>query len=67
MASGDLDRFSRATLERLEKLDEPTLRLRVGRWLQGRQISGLLRRRDQILDLARRRVAAKGEAAVLLP
>jgi hypothetical protein len=67
MASGDLDRFSRATLERLERLDEPTLRQRVGRWLLGRQISGLLKRRDQILDLARRRVQARGEAAVLLP
>jgi len=67
MASGDLDRFSRATLERLERLDEATLQRHLGRWLLGRQISGLLKRRDQILDLARRRVQARGEAAVLLP
>ena len=67
MAADDLDRFSRTTLERLERLDEPMLQQRLGRWLQGRQISGLLKRRDQILDLARRRIQEKGEKAVLLP
>jgi len=67
MAAGDLDRFSRSTLERLERLDRPTLEQRVGLWLQGRQISGLLRRRELILELARRRIAERGEAAVLLP
>jgi hypothetical protein len=67
MAEKDLDRFSRETLERLESLDAATLERHVGRWLQGRQISGLLKRRDRILALARKRIAEKGEAAVLYP
>lgn len=67
MAEKDLDRFSRKTLERLAGLDTATLEQHVGRWLTGRQISGLLKRRDRILALARRRIAEKGEAAVLHP
>ena len=67
MVEDDLDRFSRSALERLERLDAPALEGSVGRWLQGRQISGLLKRRDRIVALARRRIAERGEAAVLMP
>jgi hypothetical protein len=63
----DLLRFSRATLERLAALDRPTLDARLGRWLEKAQIMGLLARRDQILALAKQRVAEKGEDAVLYP
>lgn len=67
MAEGDLDRVCRPALERLESLDERTLDERLGRWVRGRQISGLLKRRDRIVALLRRHVADRGEAAVLLP
>jgi len=67
MVEKDLERFSRATLERLERLDQPTLERTVGRWLQTLQISGLLKRRDRILAIARQRIKEKGEAAVLFP
>lgn len=67
MAEKDLDRFSRSLLERLERLDRPTLEQATGRWLQDLQISGLLKRRDKILAIARRQVAERGEAAVLFP
>jgi len=67
MAEKDLARFSRGALDRLAELDEPTLKQKLGRWLQARQISALLKRRDKILALAQKLVAEKGEAAVLYP
>jgi hypothetical protein len=63
----DLVGFSRAVLERLRALDRPTLEARLGEWLEGRQIDGLLARRDRILALVKERIAEKGEAAVLYP
>jgi hypothetical protein len=61
----DLVRFSRAALEALRALDRPTLDAKLGRWLSGTQIVGLLKRRDAILALAAKRVQEQGEAAVL--
>jgi hypothetical protein len=61
----DLVRFSRSLLEALKALDRPTLDAKLGRWLNGPQIEGLLKRRDKILALAERRVRERGEAAVL--
>jgi hypothetical protein len=61
----DLARFSRPALEALKALDRPTLDAKLGRWLSGPQIAGLLKRRDRILALADRRVREQGEAAVL--
>jgi hypothetical protein len=61
----ELVRFSRSLLEALKGLDRPTLDAKLGRWLNGSQIEGLLERRDKILALAERRVREKGEAAVL--
>jgi len=63
----DLVCFSRAVIERLAALDRPTLEARLGRWLEGRQIDGLLARRDAILGLVKQRVAERGEDAVLYP
>jgi hypothetical protein len=61
----DLTRFSRSTLEALKALDRATLDARLGRWLSGPQITGLLKRRDKIVALAARLVQEQGEAAVL--
>jgi len=63
----DLERFSRAVLDRLAALDRLTLEARLGAWLERRQIDGLLARRDRILALVKERIAAKGEEAVLYP
>jgi hypothetical protein len=61
----ELVRFSRSVLEALKALDRPMLDAKLGRWLTGTQIEGLLKRRDKILALAARRVQEQGEAAVL--
>ena len=63
----DLVGFSRAVLERLRVLDRPTLQARLGAWVEGRQIDGLLARRDRILALVKERIAEKGEESVLYP
>lgn len=63
----DLVRFSRAVLERLARLDRPTLEARLGPWLEKRQIDGLLARRDRILALVKERIGEKGEEAALYP
>jgi hypothetical protein len=67
MTPDDLVHFSRVVLERLAALDRPTVEARLGAWLDKMQIDGLMARRDLILALARKRVAEKGEAAVLDP
>jgi hypothetical protein len=60
-----LERFPRGALEAMKQLDEPTLQAKIGRWVSHPQIRTLLKRRDQILAIAARRVSEKGEAAVL--
>jgi hypothetical protein len=67
LAEGDLKKFSASLLERLESLNEPLLREKLGRWLTKAQIKALLARRDRILGVAEERVAKYGEEAVLLP
>ena len=62
-----LTRFSRSLLESLRRLDETSLRAKLGRWLTKRQIKGLLARRDLIVARAERLVAEQGEDAVLSP
>jgi hypothetical protein len=64
-APKELVRFPRAVLEAMKALDRPTLDAKLGKWLGGLQIEGLLLRRDKILALAAQRVAENGEAAVL--
>jgi hypothetical protein len=67
LTPADLVSFSRAALDRLAALDRATLEARLGAWLGGRQIDGLLARRDRILALVKERIAEKGEEAVLYP
>ncbi|MGH9257942.1 MAG: hypothetical protein ACRD3C_25560 [Vicinamibacterales bacterium] len=63
-----LPRFSRSLLEGLQKLEEKDLTEKLGRnYLTPFQIRALLKRRDAIVELARKRVAERGEAAVLYP
>jgi len=64
-AEKELVRFPRSVLEALKALDRPALDAKLGRWLNGPQIDGLLKRRDKILALSARRVQEQGEAAVL--
>jgi peptide subunit release factor 1 (eRF1) len=66
-AEGDLTKFSALLLKRLESLNEPLLREKLGRWLTKAQIRALLERRDRILTVAAQRIAKYGEEAVLLP
>jgi len=64
-AQKELVRFPRSVLQALKALDRPTLEAKIGRWLGGPQIEGLLKRRDKIVALAARRIQEQGEAAVL--
>jgi hypothetical protein len=60
-----LTRFSRSLLAKLETLDEPSIKDRMGKYLTPYQIQGLLKRRDAILALSRKLIAEKGTGAVL--
>ena len=62
---GSLERFSRRVLASLRTLERRALDERLGPWLTRKQIEALWVRRDLILELADRRVAEQGEAAVL--
>lgn len=62
-----LTRFSTSLLDGIAKLDEKTMRERMGEYLTIWQIKAVLQRRDRILALARERAAANGEANVLYP
>jgi hypothetical protein len=58
-------RFSRSLLEGITRLEKKDLQTRLGKYLTPGQIDRMLKRRDAILELAKKRVAEKGEAAVL--
>jgi hypothetical protein len=60
-----LERFPRTGLDAIKRLDQPLLVEKIGRWVSHPQIRALLKRRDRILEVAAKRVAEKGEAAVL--
>jgi len=60
-----LTRFSRSLLEKLETLNEPLIKERLGKYLTPYQIQGLLKRRDAILALAQKLIGEKGAGAVL--
>jgi hypothetical protein len=62
-----LTRFSQALLDGLAKLEYQDLRKRTVRWLDDAQIRAVLARRDAIVELARKAIAEKGEAAVIYP
>jgi hypothetical protein len=60
----DLDRFSRSLLEGITKLTQQNLTEKAGKYLPKPQIEGILKRRDQILALAKKMAQEKGEGAV---
>jgi hypothetical protein len=60
----ELERFPRSALERLRALDRALLFEKLGRWLNGRQIDTMLKRRDKILAIAERLAAEHGEDRV---
>jgi hypothetical protein len=60
-----LTRFSRALLEKIEQLNEPVLKEKLGNYLTPYQIQGLLKRRTAMLELSKKLVAEKGAGAVL--
>jgi hypothetical protein len=59
-----LTAFSQTLLDGLERLTKDGLEAEVGRYLSNAQIERLLARRDAILELARRRIAERGEDVV---
>ncbi len=61
-----LHRFPRAAIERLRTLDRASFQQRLSPWLDRLQITALDRRREQILALVDRQVAARGEDAILI-
>jgi hypothetical protein len=65
LAPSDLECFSRFVLQRMEGLDRTRLDEKLGRWLSGMQVDGLLQRRDRILEIVRRRLEEKGPGRVL--
>jgi hypothetical protein len=62
-----LTRFSKSLLEGLEKLNTENLTEKTGKYISKDQIRGLLKRRDLILDQAKKMAAERGEAAVMYP
>ena len=59
----DLERFSRSLLEGITRLTFENLTEKTGKYLPKPQIEGILKRRDQILSLAKKTAAEKGELA----
>ena len=62
-----LTRFSRSMLDAIGKLELKDMQKRLRPYLVDRQIQALMKRRDAILALAKERVAASGEGAVIYP
>jgi hypothetical protein len=58
----DLEKFSKSMLEGIAKLTRENLTQKAGKYLPKPQIDGLLKRRDQILELAKKTADQKGEA-----
>lgn len=61
----DVTNIDRAFLERLKQLDRERLEAHTGEWLSARQISGVLARRDLIVQRIAARVKQIGEQRVM--
>ncbi len=61
----NLVQCERKLLGKLKELNKDNLKQRVGKYLTGMEIDGLLGRRDLIVKLFESEIASKGEAAVL--
>ena len=66
-SSKDLERFSRSLLEGIGRLNLENLTAKVGKYLPKNQIQGLLKRRDKILELAKKLAAQQGEITAYYP
>jgi hypothetical protein len=62
-----LTRFSRSVVDALERLNPEVAATKLDPWLSKAQIKALMARRDLILELVDRRIAERGEAAVMFP
>jgi hypothetical protein len=62
---GELARADRTLLGRLRALNQDELRKNLGKWLSNDEIDAVLARRDALVGIFDKHVAAKGEAAVL--
>jgi len=60
----DLERCDRQLFEKLKSLTLEQVKARTGRHLQSMELSGLMKRRDKILECFTQIAAQKGEAAV---
>jgi hypothetical protein len=58
----DLEKFSKSLLEGITRLNRENLTEKTGKYLPKPQIEGILKRRDQILSLAKKAAEQKGEA-----
>lgn len=61
----DLNRFPRALVTKLEKLDKSTVSKKLGDYLTLVQIEGLMKRRDLLLDHIKELIKKSSEQAVL--
>ena len=61
----NLTHCDRALLARMRELKRDVLKEKIGRWVTGMEIDGLLARRDKIVALFDKAVKAKGESAIL--
>jgi hypothetical protein len=65
LSPDDLQCFSRRALERLKALDRDSIEAAMGKWLDDRQVEGLLERRDKILTLVKVRIIENGQGKTL--
>lgn len=61
-AAEELRRFSRSVIDKLRELDRERAESRLGRWLNGGELSALLKRCDLLLAHVDRLVVEQGEA-----
>ncbi len=56
---------SRELLEKLRTLDAEVLKAKIGKYLNELELEGIMKRRDKIVEFFEKRIAEKGEYAVL--
>jgi len=61
----NLVKSDRKVLAKMRELTKPLLTEKLGRWLTGPEIDGVLARRDKIVDFFDKEIASKGADAVL--
>jgi hypothetical protein len=61
----EVTRADRTLLANLRALNRDTLRAKVGKWLENNLVDAVLARRDLLISILDKQIAAKGEAAVL--